>query len=410
MKLLLPFALLSLSSCVLYVDENGPNDEHTSADAAIQFHAPADAREVVFPDAFVAPADAIVALADATPTPRTPIDAPASNGLWQLQTSVAPPSTPLGRMMVYDSVHHQTVVVLGTTDDTPVQTWTSYDGIDWTNQTSDITPNPVYGAALAFDEAHGEVVMFGGSNDTSESEVSNDSGETWLWSGSYWRQAFPTTSPPVRDGATMTYDPVHQQVIMFGGEQEQISQADNSVIVVPLDDTWAWDGFEWQQMATSQAITPPARGDESLTFDAAHGEIVMFGGGGNDPFAAQSNQFFLNDTWIWDGASWHPEQAANSPSARVGATMAFDADRNVVVMFGGLQGQDGDPDSNQYDNDTYTWNGFGWSGLPNAGAPSPRFDTGLVYDAMNHRTLLVGGYAGDPSPQDVWVSNWSTVP
>ena len=403
MKVPLAVALLSLSSCVLYIDEHGPSAEGSSPDAAIgsPSPSPADAREVDVSDAAIAPAPA-----DAAPPS---VDAQSSNAFWQLQPSIAPPTTPLGRMMVYDSVHQQTVLIIGTTDATPVQTWTSPDGFFWTNQSTEVTPNPVYGAAIAFDEARGEVVLFGGSNDTSDSNTSNDSGETWLWNGIDWRQAFPTTSPPVRDGATMAYDPIPQQAIMFGGEQEQISASDNSIVVVPLNDTWAWDGFEWQQMPSPLA-TPPARGDESMTFDAAHGEIVMFGGGGNDPFAEQSTQFFLNDTWVWDGTNWCAMPGDYAPSPRVGATITYDASRNVVVMFGGLQGQDGNPSSNQFDNDTYTWDGFTWTAIPTAGAPSPRFDAGLVYDTLNSRTLLVGGFAGDSSPQDVWLLNWSAIP
>src|SRR6202035_5580108 len=46
------------------------------------------------------------------------------------------------------------------------------------------------GAAMAFDAANGTVVLFGGNG------RSRSLGDTWIWDGSAWAQAHPSTSPP----------------------------------------------------------------------------------------------------------------------------------------------------------------------------------------------------------------------
>ena len=56
------------------------------------------------------------------------------------------------------------------------------------------------------------VVMFGGSS------PDGDLGDTWLWAGSDWSELSPATSPPPRESAGVTYDPVSGQLVLFGGQ------------------------------------------------------------------------------------------------------------------------------------------------------------------------------------------------
>ncbi|HLG92667.1 MAG TPA: hypothetical protein VKY15_06770, partial [Acidimicrobiales bacterium] len=70
--------------------------------------------------------------------------------------------------------------------------------------------------------------------------------DTWTYDGTTWAQQFPATSPPVRDGASMAYDPAIGKVVLFGGENPSF-----------LGDTWTYDGTWAQQFP---ATSPPARG------------------------------------------------------------------------------------------------------------------------------------------------------
>src|ERR1700689_3111267 len=49
----------------------------------------------------------------------------------------------------------------------------------------------------------------------------------------------------------------------------------------------------WVQQSPS--TSPPARADAMIAYDAAHGEVVLFGG---------NSQAALSDTWTWDGTTW----------------------------------------------------------------------------------------------------------
>src|SRR4029450_9365852 len=62
-----------------------------------------------------------------------------------------------------------------------------------------------------------------------------------------WVQLSPPISPPARSYPAMTYDPASGKIIMFGGSDE------NGY----LNDTWAFDGVTWTQVATD--TPPPAR-------------------------------------------------------------------------------------------------------------------------------------------------------
>ena len=101
-----------------------------------------------------------------------------------------------------------------------------------------------------------------------------DLNDTWTWNGSNWAQQFPTTSPPVRRGASIAYDIAHRQVVLFGGYNDNTS--------TEFGDTWTWDGSNWtQQLPTT---SPSARDGASVTYDGAHNATVLFGG--NDPYTS----------------------------------------------------------------------------------------------------------------------------
>jgi Galactose oxidase, central domain len=83
-----------------------------------------------------------------------------------------------------------------------------------------------------------------------------------------------------------------------------------------------------------------------------NGKLVMFGG-----FNLSGN-YYLGDTWVWDGAAWTEINTA-APSARTSASVATFAGN--VVLFGG-QG----PGTINYA-DTWQWNGSTWTQLAASG-------------------------------------------
>ena len=121
--------------------------------------------------------------------------------------------------------------------------------------------------------------MFGGTHKIGPSHYLAG---TWVWDGSNWTQQSPATSPPARFGAAMAYDAATGNVVMFGGENKQGQTP---------SDTWVWDGSTWTKQ--SPATSPSARYEASMAYDAATGNVVMFGG--FETTAVQPR----GDTWIW---------------------------------------------------------------------------------------------------------------
>jgi len=85
----------------------------------------------------------------------------------------------------------------------------------------------------------------------------------------------------------------------------------------------------WTQR--SPANSPPARYLHAMAYDAARGQIVMFGG---NPFS--SSGFPAADTWVWNGTNWIQKNPPNVPPGRYGETIVYDAAHGQVVMFGGV--------------------------------------------------------------------------
>lgn len=88
---------------------------------------------------------------------------------------------------------------------------------------------------------------------------------------------------------------------------------------------------------------------------SANGAAVLFGG--------YIGTTFLNDTWLWDGASWSQAQPASAPSPRryyaasgLGGTMLLFGGANASTVLG----------------DTWVWNGSTWSEKFPASHPSAR--------------------------------------
>jgi len=175
---------------------------------------------------------------------------------------------------------------------------------------------------MAYDAGRGQVVLFGGESSGGLLGLLND---TWTWDGSSWIPKCTTTCGlPSRAFHAMTYDAARGQVVLFGG----VGNAGTL-----LNDTWVWDGSAWT--AKSPSSSPPRRSGHGLAYDAALGQVVLFGGYGQ----LSPTVIDLNDTWIWDGAAWRQKvfpTATDVPPARHLHVMAYDAARGQVVLFGGL--------------------------------------------------------------------------
>jgi hypothetical protein len=85
-------------------------------------------------------------------------------------------------------------------------------------------------------------------------------------------------------------------------------------------------------------------GASRIAFDRAHGQLVLFGGLGDDGV--------LGDSWIGTNGGWHRVEGPGPPARNVHA-MTYDALRERVVMYGGIA------DGGRLD-DLWEWDGREW--------------------------------------------------
>src|SRR6266478_5462766 len=155
---------------------------------------------------------------------------------------------------------------------------------------------------------NGNVLMFGGTTLEQGFTYLND---TWLWNGSNWRNLTPlpntSPSPPVRGFASMAFDSLHTEVVLFGGQSFNFP--------FNLADTWIFNGTTWRQVLPSRS--PSGRFGASMAFDEKTQRVILFGGQGGP------NNTTLNDTWAWNGNTWTQLPAGQAPTARIAAPMAY---------------------------------------------------------------------------------------
>ena len=246
---------------------------------------------------------------------------------------------------------------------------------NWVQESPSASPPARDYAALAYDAAHGQVVLFGGGGEPG-GVCCGYFNDTWVWDGTNWTQEFPADSPSARATFGMAYDAAQGQVVLFGG----------GVGGGLLNDTWVWDGTNWTQ--EFPANSPSARSDFDMAYDTVHSQVVLFGG--------LSGSDFLGDTWVWDGTNWTQLSPATSPPARAESPMAYDAALGQAVLFGGSNGG-GTPL-----NDTWVWDGTNWTQADPANSPSGRVWADMAYDPQQSRVVLFGGLNLDFF-NDTWV-------
>jgi len=189
-----------------------------------------------------------------------------------------------------------------------------------------------------------------------------------------WRLALATKLPP-RRYAAIAHDAIRQRTVIFGGQEIALAA-----------DTWEWDGDAWIRSPSSG---PGKRLASAITFDAARGEVVLFGGLINGSSLGA-------DTWVYDGVRWTKRMPAASPPPRNGATLAYDTKRKRAVLFGGYDGG--------VRGDLWEWDGASWMDKTPMQSPPPRNLPVLCFDPVTATTLMLGGVnaMGLPIVNELW--------
>ena len=296
---------------------------------------------------------------------------------WIEQNTASSPSGGWGSL-VFDPDTEQLVLFGAQVSTGPLADTWNWNGSNWTQLHPAASPLPRYAESMAYDPATHQLLMFGGF--TFGYGPFGALGDTWTWSGSTWTQLSPATSPPARYGASMTFDAATGQLLLFGG----VNGSD-------FNDTWTWSGSTWTQL--SPATSPPARDNASMAFDSATSQLVLFGG------AHSSGD--LGDTWTWDGSNWDSVTPSTSPPARAISPLVFDSSTNQLMLYGGSTPAG-------YLGDTWTWDGSTWTEQSPTASPAARSVAYMADDPGTHQVVISAGYGNSGFVYDTWI--YATAP
>jgi len=231
------------------------------------------------------------------------------------------------------------------------------------------TPSPRYEHIFVNDRLRANIVMHGGST----YRYGPGTSETKLWNGFFWEDG--ASGGPFARASHAAYDARRDRVVAFGGRDPFNNNR-------PSDATYEYTGSAWVLM--QPPTSPTARENHAMAYDATNPNpsqrvVLLFGGRSGDVAPYTYNA----DTWAWDGTEW-TLRASTGPPARWKHAMAYDRQRNRVLLFGGENA------AGQALPDTWEWDATSWTQVQTPG-PSARADHAMAYDDTWKRMVLFGG-------------------
>lgn len=255
-------------------------------------------------------------------------------------------------------------------------------------------PNPRPRAVhqMAYDAESDQVILYGGVV-SSEGYTVKD---IWAYDpgANTWERMKSEPAPGKGDGP-MTYDTESDRVILFLGCRFDLSD-DPHYDCVPASETWAYDynTNTWSNMEPAESPHGPLW--TRMAYDAESDRMILFGGW--DPTNLADGGAFT-ETWAYDynTNTWTKMEPEVSPPDRHSHAMAYDAESDRVILWGGRGPVPIDVSSVwAYDYDTDTW-----EELESSGAPGPVGNAAMVYHVVADRTIL---YA----EKELWAFDYNT--
>lgn len=200
------------------------------------------------------------------------------------------------------------------------------------------------------------------------------------------QECLESAAPSPRAYPSMTFHDSAGVVLVFGGFSRHGWTQD-------LRDTWAYEpsAERWQYVGEVAAIAEDgSSGITSVVYAARANLAVAFDNAGR--------------TWTYryETDTWRTVSPEPSPAPRCGQAMAYDAESDRVVLFGGF-GCKSPQDSVFGDTWAYDVVAEQWTEMQPATSPPARMYAASAYDAGADRVVVWGGRLLEPLTDDtVW--------
>lgn len=231
----------------------------------------------------------------------------------------------------------------------------------------------VYAQLVATDSG---ILLFGGLKPVPRLNADRFD-DVWRYdpaTGEWWDVRAPR-GPVPRAGAAVAYDAGSGLVVLFGGA---VGSCNYPACAEHIDDTWVYDPVANTWEERSPATSPPGRHGHTMAYDAQSDRVVLFGG--------DTGTRWLGDTWAYDvdGDTWVEVTTEEAPWPVAQQAMAYDPVADRIVLWGGADREESVVWA--LDLETATWSPAIWDP-----APEPASNACLVWDAAAEQMLLIGG-------------------
>ncbi|MHA2276682.1 MAG: Kelch repeat-containing protein [Candidatus Kariarchaeaceae archaeon] len=220
----------------------------------------------------------------------------------------------------------------------------------------------------------------------------NDLRTTWVynfvdnsWKNMTATMVDPDVHPGARIGYNGAYDPINDQIIIFGGFNVCTGGSPSSC--VSWGDTWSYDmdANTWTDLKPDNSPPPHTYGQ--LVYDTESQKMLLFGGYGDGLVS-------MGETWVYDPAAnnWTNMNPVVSPPKRHAPIAIYDSHADRIIMFGGVDPRRGGREDHFNDIWSYDFNTNTWVELFPNGSPSKRTPQTFIYIPSIDKSLLTGGW------------------
>ncbi len=327
------------------------------------------------------------------------------------------PSGRFGHDMVYDPVNDLIIVYGG--GDRPGGAYLRYTTLaydynnnNWTDLDPSGSPAESSWGAMAYDSESAKIIHFGGGY-----IHAYRTNETWIYdfTTNTWTKAEPNLVPNLRSAQVMAYDSESDVVIMHGGAADEEGNPEGEYL--HFNDTWAFDvnTDTWTNMTPTGLDVGLC--ESQMTYDSESDRIIMFGGYFVEPYGDPQDEYYSTAVWAYDynTNTWENISTTIHPKPRIDHSLSYDTESDRVILVGGHKIQ-GDLDLRNetwaFDYNTLTWENM------NPIDPPLRLAHQTAYDAESDLIVLFGGapdvtfeYASNKIyTYDYNSNNWTLMP
>ena len=240
---------------------------------------------------------------------------------------------------------------------------------------------------MVYDPIDGYVLFFGGLNYTASGAAAT-SNVTWTYHAGIWSKLNASPTPSSRYLAAITYDAADGYVLLFGGLRYQASNPTPS----PLNDTWMFLHGAWTRLHPK--FIPSVRESRwaaVMAYNPVNRTVVLGGGDGCGPGGVGCGN--LTDEWQYHRGQW-TQFSGWQPFAGPYSSMGYDVRDRELVYFAGC-GASGGGSVTVLSNGT-------WTPLTVSGSPPGPCWTPLPYDPTPRMLVYFLSFLGGGSPVETW--------